>query len=81
MKTTTTTYYTATGPARGECGHRHRTIEGAQRCATRDGEGCASQGGYSDREVGRLDGEPLTAAERRRLYELAEAALDAEFGW
>lgn len=34
-----TTYYTTTGPVRGECGHRHRTVLAAYACLKRDGAG------------------------------------------
>lgn len=39
------------GSVRGECGHLHRTIEGAVKCKKRDNSGCKSQGGYSDRNI------------------------------
>lgn len=45
------THYTARGPVRGCCGHKHRSLEAALRCVNRDQSGCASQGGYSDRSV------------------------------
>ena len=59
------TTYEATGSVRGSCGHKHRTIAGAEACRQRDADQCGSLGGgaYSDREVCRTDGEPLTAAE------------------
>lgn len=65
MKTT----YHAIGSVRGECGHRHATIAGAERCRQRDSDQCGRLGGgaYSDREVARTDGEPLTAAELDEL--------------
>ena len=44
-------YYTASGPVRGECPHRHRTVGAARRCAATDQRGCARAGGYSDRTV------------------------------
>lgn len=44
-------YYTCTGSVRGNCGHKHRTIDGAVRCLERDASGCSRQGGYSDREL------------------------------
>lgn len=44
-------YYSARGDIRGDCGHRHRTLSGAYRCLQRDRDGCAQQGGYSDRHI------------------------------
>jgi hypothetical protein len=41
--------YTTYGHVRGQCGHVHETMEAAEACAARDGDGCHSQGGYSDR--------------------------------
>jgi len=55
--------YTTKGPVRGSCGHNHRTIATACKCMQRDQSGCRSQGGYSDREVVRADGEELTEDE------------------
>lgn len=57
-------YYTTDGSVRGCCGHKHRSIATAQRCVDRDSDGCASQGGYSDRSVVRYDGTPLTDDEQ-----------------
>lgn len=45
------TRYTLTGSVRGNCGHKHTTLSGAARCSVRDSDGCASQGGYSDRQL------------------------------
>lgn len=68
----TTTKYQAIGPVRGACGHAHRSIKAAVRCAMRDTRECrrAGAGCYSDRVVRRLSGEPLTPAER-------DAVIDA----
>lgn len=49
--TTTKTIFTTYGSVRGCCGHRHETRDGADKCLALDQAGCASQGGYSDREV------------------------------
>ena len=46
-----TTTYTTEGPIRGACPHRHRSLVAALKCLQRDQDGCASQGGYSDREL------------------------------
>jgi hypothetical protein len=43
------THFITTGDVRGQCPHRHRTVQGALACLRRDREGCRSQGGYSDR--------------------------------
>ena len=55
--------YAAVGSVRGSCGHRHQSIADAVRCLNEDREGCASQGGYSDRHVVRVDGSPLSESE------------------
>ena len=63
-------YYITYGGVRGDCGHRHRTIEGAAKCLESDQKGCNRQGGYSDRSVRRmLNGEEvdLSAVEREAL--------------
>lgn len=51
MTTSTSESYTTYGSVRGDCGHQHRTIEAAQRCADRDNRDCRKIGGYSDRRV------------------------------
>lgn len=43
--------YTTWGSVRGCCGHAHESQDAAEKCIARDHRGCASQGGYSDREV------------------------------
>jgi len=57
--------YHAIGGVRGECGHHHKTIAAAEACRQKDADQCGRLGGgaYSDREVRRTDGEPLTEAE------------------
>lgn len=65
--------YTTRGHVRGTCGHKHRTIKAAQKCVQRDREGCRAQGGYSDRMVCAVSGEPRNDAERLEL-ELAEGS-------
>ena len=66
------TTYTTRGDVRGACGHKHRSLRTAEQCRQRDADGCAEQGGYSDRRVIRGDGEPLTAAEWAEQVELEE---------
>ena len=48
-------YYTTWGSVRGGCDHAHRTHEAALRCILRDRRGCRAQGGYSDRELRRVE--------------------------
>ena len=52
------TYHTK-GSVRGRCSHNHKTIGGALACLAKDQAGCASQGGYSDREVYDSDGNEI----------------------
>jgi len=47
--------YACVGPARGWCGHMHLTKRAATACIARDGTGCRSQGGYSDRHAVELN--------------------------
>ena len=61
-------YYTQ-GSVRGRCKHTHRTIGAALACIARDMSGCVSQGGYSDREVVRADGEDFTSGEELMLHD------------
>lgn len=49
------TTYTTHGSVRGCCGHRHKTVEAAEACITRDGNGCRRAGGYTDRVVAEID--------------------------
>jgi hypothetical protein len=55
--------YTCEGSVRGCCGVKHRYIGSAVRCIKKDMNGCASQGGYSDRNVVRSDGKDLSEYE------------------
>jgi hypothetical protein len=69
----TTAYYTTDGSVRGDCGHKHRTVEAARRCLDKDQRGCSSQGGYSDRRVVAVDTDgqtrSLTESEYESLYD------------
>lgn len=47
--------YTTWGPVRGCCGHAHRTLQAAYECFCADVNGCATQGGYSDRDIHRIE--------------------------
>lgn len=47
--------YTTKGKVRGECGHLHKTLKAAAECLLHDSRGCQKQGGYSDRQVFRID--------------------------
>ncbi len=58
------TYYTTQGSVRGSCGHKHRMIDTAIKCAKRDMVGCGRQGGYSDRTILKIeDGERVELSE------------------
>lgn len=45
------TFWICCGDVRGDCGHKHLSLETAERCLLRDKDGCADQGGYSDRVI------------------------------
>lgn len=45
------TLYTTVGSVRGCCQHLHRSESAAEECVRDDADGCATQGGYSDRRV------------------------------
>jgi hypothetical protein len=49
--------FTTWGAARGCCDHEHATREEAYACVEADAEGCARQGGYSDRWVRAVEGD------------------------
>lgn len=66
--------YVAHGSVRGNCGHKHRTIDAAEACCERDASQCLSLGGgaYSDRSVMAVeDGyrRPLTEEEAECLIQ------------
>ena len=60
--------YTASGRVRGSCGHKHRSVETAYRCAQRDNRSCKKAGGDSDRHVKRSDGTQLSCDEQEKLF-------------
>ena len=68
--TTKPAVYEARGSVRGSCGHIHRSIGAAVRCARKDQASCARLGGgaYSDRVVVRI-GDALTDAERDAIVD------------
>jgi hypothetical protein len=66
------TTYTTRGGVRGCCGHAHQSIETAAACLRDDHSDCASQGGYSDREIARTDGEKMTEEEHIEIYYMFE---------
>ena len=85
------TYYTTRGAVRGACGHHHRTLGAAQRCADADQRDCARAvrgsfaHGYSDRRVVAVDNDgwrELDGGERWALLSPEERdeedRLDAE---
>ena len=53
--------YTTYGHVRRLCGHHHRSESAAGQCVARDQNGCASQGGYSDRSVYAIDSDGYLA--------------------
>lgn len=59
--------YTTSGPVRGTCGHKHRSIRTALDCLERDARSCRAAGGYSDRSIERSDGTPLDRDEENEL--------------
>lgn len=59
--------YTTIGSVRGCCDHKHRSLLTAMKCIGRDHDGCAKQGGYSDRYIVHLDGTSLTGDELEHL--------------
>lgn len=87
------TYYETAGSVRGSCGHRHRSEDTARRCLRHDQEGCAQQGGYSDRRVvqqpgdydcpsdGELEDETAAEIEAAEAERRAERQRDDEAAW
>ena len=55
MNNPKTIFYTTEGDIRGDCGHKHRSFRTAQQCLDKDRAGCKKQGGYSDRNVIRVN--------------------------
>lgn len=62
--------YTTEGPARGGCGHQHRSLRTALKCLINDRSECLSSGFHSDRGVVRGDGSPLSEDEADELIAL-----------
>jgi hypothetical protein len=62
--------YHATGSVRGPCGHQHRTVATALKCAEKDNRGCNVHGGYSDRIVRPYWGGDLSRGEKQELGDL-----------
>ena len=63
--------YICIGSVRGDCGHRHRSIEAARECCDRDRRACELQGAYSDCRVYSHDewdaaGRPASSVLRER---------------
>lgn len=59
--------YTTRGSVRGTCGQIYSDITEAYDAVEEDHKHCKAQGGYSDRQVVRTDGAPLTDAEGDRI--------------
>jgi hypothetical protein len=74
----TKVYYTTYGSVCGDCGHKHRTIETAARCAAKHSASIRRYNGqhsYSDRRTVRWSdwtrkGDPLTPAEQSDLQDI-----------
>jgi hypothetical protein len=64
------TRYSVYGSVRGNCGHKHRTIEAAHACFMRDAASCQRVGGYSDRWSLRtyVDGHQIDTSDDDREY-------------
>ena len=70
--------YCAIGDIRGNCGHAHRTIAAALKCADSDHRACRAGGSLSDRTVAAVSGRspdwldpiPLTADEEAAIRAL-----------
>jgi hypothetical protein len=60
-------YYTCFGSVRGYCGVKHRHLGSAVRHIQKDQTDCESIGGFSDRNVIRSDGEPLSNLEEQDI--------------
>jgi hypothetical protein len=71
------TSYTAEGSVRGSCGHNHRTIKAAFDCCAKDQRavkrGNPGGGSYSDRDVARSDGKPMTEDEIREWQRINDS--------
>lgn len=76
-------HYYATGSVRGDCGHRHRTVDAAVRCVERDRAACRRIGGgcYSDRDriVG-SDGSTWSEQYREHSDDVPEWIPDTDGG-
>jgi hypothetical protein len=59
--------YTTTGRVTYDCGHQHRTPRAAGECIRKHHAACRRNGGYSDRQVVRSDGELVTYEEDREV--------------
>ncbi|WP_288045537.1 hypothetical protein, partial [Sphingomonas sp.] len=76
-------HFCAIGNIRGNCGHAHRTIAAALKCADSDHRACRAGGSLSDRTVAAVSGRspdwldpiPMTAEEEATIR-----ALQAERG-
>ena len=60
--------YICTGSVRGEC-NGHDTLTKALQCLQRDAEGCASQGGYSDRFIRRIDNRDINTVDELEIID------------
>ncbi|HSH25596.1 MAG TPA: hypothetical protein VLA13_08675 [Massilibacterium sp.] len=67
-----TRHYEAIGDIRGWCGHKHRSVITAQKCADKDQKYCESLGVYSDRAVYAVADELMSALTYEERDELEE---------
>lgn len=66
-----TTTYSTIGYVRGNCGHKHTTIQAAFKCLERDALRHHKMGGNTDRVIVRNDGENFTSDDRDNLAGLS----------
>lgn len=77
MKTPKCIRYDVRGSVRGTISANHRTLSGAVRSMRRDCRQCArlAGGSYSDAQIERSDGEPLTDDELDTIADLTDSGL------
>ena len=71
--------YTTIGQVCGGCGHHHRTLESAYRCADKHHKAVQKHNGsnaYSDRQVVHFNGSRLTEDEHEDLMMIQERIIN-----
>jgi hypothetical protein len=71
------TMYILKGDVRGNSKVKHRSLETAYRALLKDQKACQKVGGYSDRYICRVDGEPLDSSEIRTIDLLEQDGMYA----